>query len=135
MKSTTLYRPHTYDETMGLIAETLDALLDGRTDGVVYDALREWDSELPEHQFDAGTLRTALRYLLPSKGVADSRLRVEHGWTTDEITQIIALLRITAKALRGAAPHALNPGTTLTLVRDADKINRLIERWSMNGGE
>lgn len=134
MRSTVLYRPHTAEETIGLIAETLDALLDGRTDDFVYGKLRAW-GEMPEGEHDASTLRTALRYLLPTKGVADSRFRIDHGWTTDEITQIIALLRTQAESLRGAAATAMLSGTAETLIRDADKIDRLIERWSMNGGE
>ena len=151
MRSTVLYRPHTAEETIGLIAETLDAMLDGRTDDFVYGKLRAW-GEMPEGEHDASTLRTALRYLLPTKGVADSRFRIDHGWTTDEITQIIALLRTQAESLRGAAAFALkmksnpqgvlksNPqgvsmlsGTAETLMRDADKMKQVFINLLQNG--
>lgn len=142
MRSTVLYRPHTAEETMGLIAETLDALLDARGDGIIYAALKQWGWEPPEGEHDANTLRSALRYLLPCDGFGDPSFRIDHGWTTDEIAKVIVLLRMLAESLRGAAAFALkmksNPpgvsmlaGTAETLMRDADKIDRIVERWSV----
>ena len=136
---------------MGLIAETLEALVDARTDGIVYGALHQWGWEPPEGQskYDANTLRSALRHLLPCDGFGEPHFRIHYGWTTDEIAKIIVLLRMSAESMRGAAAFALkmksnpqgvlksNPqgvsmlaGTAETLMRDADKIDRIVERWS-----
>ena len=144
MRSTVLHRPHTKEETVGLIADTLEALVDARTDGIVYGALHQWGWEPPEGQskYDANTLRSALRYLLPCDGFGEPHFRIHYGWTTDEIAKIIVLLRMSAESMRGAAAFALkmpsNPpgarmlaGTAETLMRDADKIDRIVERWSV----
>ena len=150
MRSTVLHRPHTEEETMGLIAETLEALVDARGDGIIYGALHQWGWEpLPEGgqskydaKYDANTLRSALRHLLPCDGFGEPRFRIDYGWTTDEIAKVIVLLRMLAESMRGAAAYALkmpfNPpgslmlaGTAQTLMRDADKIDRLVERWSI----
>lgn len=131
MSSTVLYRPHTDEETIGLIAETLDVLLDSRTDGIIHGPLQEWGLGPPESsQLDVNTLRTTLRHLLPHNGFGESSFRICYGWTRDEIAKIVVLLRMSAKALRGSAPCAILSGTALTLTRDADKIDRLVERWS-----
>jgi len=138
MRSTILHRPHTDEETLGLIAETLYALIDARTDSMVRGALERWGwVDSATNPYDATETRKALRFILPHEGFGESTFRVRYGWTTDELAQIIMLLRLSAESMRGAAAFAMKTenemlsGTAETLMRDADKIDRLVERWSV----
>ena len=134
---TTLYRP---DAPEGLMAETLSALTDMR----VRDEMLEAVKALPDHltpelswsrhgavdEGDTGTLLASLRLLLPSEdGIGERWFRVQHGWSGEEIAHIASLMRATDAGLRFHADRAVLDGTAKVLRADADRVDRLVEKW------
>jgi len=132
---TTLYRPDTVPEGEGLIAETVQLLL---TDFRVVQALT-WktttpeDSEIREGETLVDFAVRGFRFLLPTGNAKDIvRLRSHLGWTRTEIEEIVTALNDAFIHLRRQAEE-VQEGFGETLRRDAEKLERLRDRWEALG--
>lgn len=137
MTATTLYRPDCEDETSALIEQTLTILVDMRVRKEVVAGVLT----LPAHmapglcsssvaEGDTGTLRAALRLLLPSRtGIGEVWFRVRFGWTDEEIACIVILMRLVATTLRVQSAHVVLGGTAETMLRDAERVEDFARGW------
>lgn len=117
--ATTYYRPTNGEETIGLLAETFDAL---RQDARVVD-----NDGLPLADIEAAEKRYAS--LIPAQHEVDWGMRIDAGWTRDEILIVNGLL--TRACVRLLALQSTTPlsGTRATLERDAARYDALRLRW------
>lgn len=130
MITTSFHLPEAAD---ALLADTRrTVLLDARVEHAARtapDRGRPFDPETETHNTYA---ERAWRYLLPSSSAGDAlNLRMVYGWTEGEINQIKELLLATQAELRAQAPHVVLEGTRANLLRDADRINRLLAWWAI----
>jgi len=128
---TTLFLPEAAE---GLLAETHEfVLLDGRIGEILVGHARK----LPGRPYNAAqeTPNTyacrAWRHLLPGDEAGDAQVfRMTYGWTPDELDQIVDLLQHVRDELVRLSEDVLLSGTQATLLRDAERVGRLISLWS-----
>lgn len=150
---TTLLRPDSGEEALGLLAETVAAtVMDARVvediaaaapadeDAEARFAARlgraRDDRERAKVEADIAThaarsphevARAAWRRILPDVDSEWLVFRTTYGWTVEEVDAVVRLLHLVEVELRRLAPHALSQRPTL--VRDAGKVRDLALRW------
>lgn len=134
MKTITMYMP---DDVEALLAEThRDTLGDSRVSDITSQLGQEWVPPTREHnpaaESDVSFASRAWRNLIPNRAAADSmRLRLQYGWTVEEVGMIRALISACADELRRMAKDAMLSGTAETLRRDAERLDRLDAHWDL----
>lgn len=134
MKTITMYMP---DDVDALLAEThRDTLEDARISDIAARLGQEWMPPQREYNPDAETETSfaarAWRNLLPDQTTADAlRLRLNYGWSSEEVSMIRSLISSCASELRRLSGEVLLEGTAETLRRDAERLDRLETRWAL----
>jgi hypothetical protein len=121
------YRPDTYEESSGLLAETLTAtLFDGR---VVSVALRNRGLPTDPEKSLCEIAMQGWQDVLPIETSAWRNPRLQIGWIEADISEIVRLLEDVARELEQMSIHVVISGTSDTLLRHRAVVLELINRW------